>query len=173
MRRHRRKAKGECDEPVVAFELNPLAPLIGRVSSTFEILPARHHAFVATPYFRRGDATGLDVTQGAFTHAWTVAYATELGYRFYSAREGPHGFYIGPSIVLGEQWNAHGAEGDRYGRSLVLGFIADIGGQVRAGDFIVGAGAGVALSSEKFCSSPCVGALLARILLSVGWVLSG
>jgi hypothetical protein len=75
--------------------------------------------------------------------------------------------------VLGEQWNAPGAEGERQGRSALWGFIVDLGGQVRAGDFIIGAGAGYALTSEKFCASPCFLGLFPRVLFSVGWVLSG
>jgi len=161
--------------PVVTVELNPLAPLAGRISSTFEVLPVRHHALVVTPYFHRHNADGLLVTDpsASFTHAWAVAYAIEAGYRYYSGLRGPHGFYIGPSVVFGSQWNAPGVEGDPHGRSTVFGVVVDLGGQVRAGDFIIGGGAGAGLSSERTCASPCLSGLVGRVLLSVGWVLTG
>jgi hypothetical protein len=171
-------SSARADEPfptLVAVELNPLAPIAGRISSTFEVMPDRHHAIVLTPYVHRHNADGLLLTDPnvSFSHAWAVAYAIEAGYRFYSGRRGPHGFYVGPSVVFGSQWNAPGEEGDPHGRSTVFGLVVDVGGQVRAGDFIIGGGAGAGLSSERACASPCTGGLVGRVLFSIGWVLTG
>jgi len=128
-----------------SIELNPLAATIGRYSLQAEFLPAPHHAIVLNPHFDHVSATatvgGKEYDAGSFTGG-----GAEIGYRFYTARSGPAGFFIGPSILLSgfssstTSVNSKGATVTSDISFMSYGAALDIGGQAVIGPGIVVSG---------------------------------
>jgi hypothetical protein len=124
----------------VAIEGNPLGVVIGRYSADLEYLPVPHHALHLTPvgyYALPGVADEL------------IGGGAELGYRWYSGEYGPHGIFVGASVIaLSLEYIHHAAPGVPMDRSddttyVQLGGALDAGYQVIAlGNLAVCAGVG-------------------------------
>lgn len=132
-----------------AFTFNPLNLLIGRYGFNFEYQPVPHHGMIATPHYNHvsGDPAWDGESMGDTDTLSGVG--AELGYRFYSGRQGFDGFFAGPSLLVGTykqvytngQSTPPGAE-TRVALSSV-GLAIDIGGQWQLGHFVAGGGVGV------------------------------
>jgi hypothetical protein len=131
----------------VAIALNPLALAIGRYSIQGEYLVSLHHAVTLNPFYTnapvRVTVGSQEVDGGSLT-----GFGTELGYRYYSGRKGPEGFFVGPSLLFGS-FSQSGATGISGRPATSDSFVAyggaiDIGGQGIVGPGIV-LGAGVGL----------------------------
>jgi hypothetical protein len=92
-----------------SFEGYPLSLVMSRLSFGFEQMLVDHHALLIGAH---GQAVAYD--GGALTD-FMVAFGGDAGYRFYSGRNGPRGFFFGPSIMLDEVYS---------GGTLNLGFLA-------------------------------------------------
>jgi len=126
----------------VALTLNPIAPLIGRWGGNIEILPVRHHGIVLSgSYVTRSDCctSTPSVTAGPSPEDSPLLRGGfgEIGYRYYTSRQGPEGLFFGPSFVAGGV-----AIGDMETVTL-LGGAFDVGGQIMFHGFVFGAGLGV------------------------------
>ncbi len=125
----------------VGLQGNPLGLVMGRYSADLEYLPAPHHALHLTPvgYFALPGVADELIGGGA-----------EVGYRWYSGEHGPHGFFVGGSVVALSLEYIHAAQpGVPLDASDDTKF-AQIGGAVDAGfqviilgNFAAGVGAGV------------------------------
>jgi hypothetical protein len=83
----------------VLIQGNPLGFIIGRYSLDLEYVLAPHHAIHATAIFYYALPGTDDQLSGP---------GAELGYRFYTGRYGPHGFFAGASFLVGEYEYIHG-----------------------------------------------------------------
>jgi hypothetical protein len=125
----------------VGVQGNPLAFVIGRYSLDLEYLPVPHHALHATPFYEYA----LPGTDDQLT-----GFGAEVGYRLYSGRHGPEGFFLGASALVAELEYVHGnptnapkdqANDTQY---VQLGGALDAGYQVIVlGNFCAGVGAGL------------------------------
>jgi hypothetical protein len=76
----------------LALEANPLAIAVGRFSLTLEFMVAPHNAIEITPYvYFAVPAANTEVD----------AYGGEIGYRYYTGRHGPEGWFLGGSLGFG------------------------------------------------------------------------
>ena len=131
-----------------AVEANPLGLFIGHYSVNVEWLPAMHHALVLNPHY---DSVTAEVTVSDGTNSVATfeenftGGGAELGYRYYTGRAGPNGFFVGPSLLLGAYTASNsdftGSEATSFSR---VGFAVDIGGQaVIDPGFVIGGGFGL------------------------------
>ncbi len=82
--------------------VNPIPMIAGRYGINAELVVVRHHALVASGWAQTFTPTMLrvlmpkeiDTSRGAATR-----FGGELGYRFYTGREGPNGLFVGISGV--------------------------------------------------------------------------
>jgi MYXO-CTERM domain-containing protein len=124
-------------EPVarrLAIYVSPLSLLVDRYGGSLEIMLASHHALEAGAYYvycaTNSDSANLFEGVGG-----------EVGYRFYLGRNGPRGFYIGPSFLLASM-TAVPQAGPSMGY-LDLGGALDLGYQALVVDrVLVGLGVG-------------------------------
>jgi hypothetical protein len=131
----------------LALEVNPLAFLIGRYSFQIEYVFAPHHAFELSPHVYYAVPGRDDEVDGL---------GTEMGYRYYTGRSGPEGWFVGGSIAFGSYRYKHVAAPyvtadhrllDLYQDTSYasLGASIDAGYQVLLYDhFAIGAGLGLA-----------------------------
>ena len=124
----------------IALQGNPLGFAIGRYSADIEYLPEAHHALHLTPFAYYALPGVADRLSG---------FGAEVGYRWYSGRRGPHGFFLGASFVAGELEYVHGASApppfdlSDDTQFVELGGAIDGGYQVIVlGNLAVGVGAG-------------------------------
>jgi hypothetical protein len=112
----------------VAIEGNPLGVFIGRYSADLEYLPLPHHALHLTPvgyYALPGVADQL------------VGVGAEVGYRWYSGDYGPHGIFLGGSLIaLSLEYVHHAAPGVLLDKSDDTTFV-QLGGAIDAGYQII------------------------------------
>jgi hypothetical protein len=170
----------ELDEGVrfksVALQGNPLGVIIGRYSADLEYLPAPHHALHLTP-------VGYFALPGVADQYF--GYGAEVGYRWYSGVDGPNGFFLGGSVLVGSFTYVHTAQpGVPLDASDDTTF-AQVGGAIDAGYQLVflgnvAVGAGVGASYTVDTESPTFEAgnrtdsllygagLRPRALLSIG-----
>jgi hypothetical protein len=129
------------------IEVNPLATIIGRWSIQGEYLPAVHHAITLNPFYTHAgvaaSANGTGVDLGSLS-----GFGGELGYRFYTGRKGPNGFFVGPSFLFASYSASGGVnlDGSTGGSSSFtsVGGAIDIGGQGVIGPgVVVGGGFGL------------------------------
>ncbi|HVJ14465.1 MAG TPA: hypothetical protein VM686_03450 [Polyangiaceae bacterium] len=131
-----------------AVEANPLGLFIGHYSVNVEWLPAMHHALVLNPHY---DSVTAEVTVSDGTNSVATfeenftGGGAELGYRYYTGRAGPNGFFVGPALLLGAYTASNsdftGSEATSFSR---VGFAVDIGGQaVIDPGFVIGGGFGL------------------------------
>ncbi len=84
----------------LALEANPLAIGVGRFSLTLEYMLAPHHAIEITPYIYFAlPAANTEVD----------AYGGEIGYRYYTGKHGPQGWFLGGSLAFGAFTYQHNA----------------------------------------------------------------
>lgn len=116
-----------------AVYLNPLSLIVDRYGASVEVMLASHHALEAGAYYVYC-ATNSD-SNNVFS-----GVGGEIGYRFYLERNGPRGFYLGPSFLLAAltALPQAGASVDY----LNLGGALDLGYQALLGRVLVGIGAG-------------------------------
>jgi hypothetical protein len=131
----------------LAFEANPLGIFIGHYSVNIEWMPAMHHALVINPHYDSVTAsvTGVDGSGVTSYDEHFSGGGAELGYRFYTGRKGPNGFFVGPSVLLAAysatSSDFTGSEATNFSR---VGFALDLGGQaVVGGGFVIGGGFGL------------------------------
>jgi hypothetical protein len=120
---------------------NPLGLFIGRYSITGEYLPALHHAVSLTPSYTH--AAVKSTVNGVETDFGSVSgFGGELGYKFYSGKKGPNGFFVGPSFMFNSYSSSMtGVESKSF---TSVGGAIDIGGQGVIGDgFVIGGGFGL------------------------------
>jgi hypothetical protein len=115
---------------VVSVAWNPLALFISKISADVVIAPGDHHAIVVSPFYAwpstvsvitpgtdfygqpvnvAGCAPGVSTAQSGMpapgpqctipSQSFT-GFGAELGYRYYTGRGGPRGFFAGPSLIL-------------------------------------------------------------------------
>ena len=130
----------------LALEINPLAFAIGRYSVNLEYLVAPHHAFELSPHVYYALPGRDDEIDG---------FGTELGYRYYTKRTGPEGWFLGGSIAFGQYRYKHVAAPYVTADNRLLDLYQDtsyasLGGTIDAGyqvlvfeHLAIGAGAGV------------------------------
>lgn len=148
----------------LSLELNPLGLALGHYSAQLEIGVAPHSVLTISPYvdYVRGEFFGLSSELTGVT-----GVGTEVGYRYYTDRDRPAGFFFGPSLIGGgfHQTNDSG----QVTRSFALGGVAmDLGGQVIVGPgIVIGAGLGVQynVSGLSYDENP---ALMAEIIAGRG-----
>jgi hypothetical protein len=158
---------------------NPLAMAIGRYSIQAEYLPAVHHAITLNPVYTHAPVTvtvdGEEIDAGSLN-----GFGGELGYKFYTGRKGPNGFFVGPSFLFASYSSSQTGTADRSFTSL--GFAVDIGGQGVIGPgFTIGGGFGLQwtknseeatrdVSSLNLASEVIAGAgLRPRFLFTIGY----
>jgi len=121
--------------------LNPLGFFIGRYSIQGEYLPALHHAITLTPFYTHAPVkvtvNGQEIDGGSLNGG-----GAELGYRFYTGKKGPNGFFVGPSFLFGSYTQSfEGTKGDSF---TSFGGAIDFGGQAVVGPGItIGGGFGI------------------------------
>jgi len=95
---------------VLTVQWNPLALFLARLSFDVVISPFDHHALVLSPFFAwprtqaltiaTMDSGGNPLMVGIPTHQF-YGVGGEIGYRYYTGRGGPRGFFAGPSFIFG------------------------------------------------------------------------
>jgi len=130
----------------VGLQGNPLGVILGRYSADLEYLPVPHHALHMTP-------VGYYALPGVADQYF--GYGAELGYRYYSGVDGPQGYFVGGSVLVGTFTYAHTAQ---PGVPLDVSddtTFAQVGGAIDAGyqivclgNLAVGAGAGVSYTVD-------------------------
>jgi hypothetical protein len=131
-------------EPVFkqfAVIANPLGVTIGRYSIQGEWLPALHHALTVNPFYNH---TPIKVTDSSGEHdlGSLSGFGGELGYKYYSGRKGPNGFFVSPSFLFASYSSTQSGRADNSFTSF--GGAIDIGGQGVIGDgFVIGGGFGL------------------------------
>jgi hypothetical protein len=172
----------------IAIEANPFGILIGHYSAQLELMPWRHSSFIINPHF---DHVSSDISSSAggttatYSESFT-GFGTELGYRFYTGKTGPTGFYFGPSVLLGTYTASAdaGLTGQGSASSSIsfqqIGGALDIGGQAVVGPgVVIGAGFGLQYTTvnQSFQDLPLTASILAgggirpRFLFSIGYAL--
>jgi hypothetical protein len=160
----------------VAVQGNPLGVVIGRYSADLEYLPAPHHALHLTP-------VGYFALPGVADQYF--GYGAEIGYRWYSGVDGPTGFFLGGSVLVGSFTYVHTAQPGLPGDVSDDTTFAQVGGAIDAGyqlvflgNFAVGAGVGLSYTVDTASPTFEVGnhdddllygaGLRPRLLLSIG-----
>jgi hypothetical protein len=165
---------------IFAIEFNPVALFIHRISGNLEIVPADHHALVLNGYyFNTSTAQFTSVDGDAVVVTPSQRFdggGGEVGYRYYTGRGGPRGFFAGPSFTL-----ARVSATDRAGDETSLfnyGVAIDVGWQALvADDWVVSLGGGATYDftskSLPDQQAPAAyyanGGAHARVLVAVGY----
>ena len=125
----------------VAVQGNPFAFVVGRYGADIEYLPLPHHALHLTAFYYEA----FPGTDAVFSGP-----GGEVGYRWYSRDDGPHGLFVGASVVAGQYEYAHTPEVPTMfdpgsdTKFVAIGGALDAGYQlVTFGNFALGVGAGV------------------------------
>jgi hypothetical protein len=161
----------------IAIELNPLGFAIGRYTMDLEYVAAPHHAVHLTPVGYYAVPGNSDLFQG---------FGVEAGYRWYSGANGPEGFFLGGSFLVGGYEYIHTTSSTSPldvpddTQFVSLGGAIDGGFQwVGLGNFAIGGGVGVQYTIDtstphfEYANHPwhdlLYGAgLRPRVLLSIG-----
>jgi hypothetical protein len=168
----------------VTLTLNPLALVVGRYGANVELLIAPHHAIAASAYVQTFPrAMTKMLLPSAKGDGPPPTLGGELGYRFYTGRDGPSGLFVGPSLVA--MPIVYPQVDDSLEPALVpvaaLGGAIDVGAQAVLGSgFTIGGGVGaMALAYTPPPSvKPPPGAdvpsypephVLPRLLVMAGW----
>lgn len=129
-------------------QINPIAAFIGEYGGAVEVVPAPHHALIATAYYANTSST--DPTPTGYSQFGDALYDTthlwgaggEIGYRRYLGALGPHGLFYGPSLVFGF-FDAHSPRTGVDYRFWKYGVAFDVGYQAIVGPVAFSIGAGV------------------------------
>ncbi|HET7543651.1 MAG TPA: hypothetical protein VFK05_27450 [Polyangiaceae bacterium] len=130
------------DEPhPFTLLFNPIGLFVGRYSIQAEYQPVLHHAITLNPFY---DHTSVKVTtNGVEEDIGSVSGGgAELGYRYYTGRKGPNGFFVGPSFLFAAYTQTQTGVPDLSFTSF--GAAVDVGGQAVIGSgFVIGGGFGM------------------------------
>ena len=153
----------------IALSWNPFTLHLTRVSLNAELLIASHHGVMITPFYA-STTTNTDSFENVFR-----GWGGEIGYRYYSGKNGARGFFIGPSLLLGF-YDAIPKRGDKVPFTNWGGAL-DVGWQALVADrWVVGLGTGVqyTVPSATFPSQELPASVYAsrglrpRLLLALG-----
>jgi len=129
-----------------AILANPLALSIGRYSVQVEYLPALHHAIVLNPVYTHAPvkytANGQEIDAGSLN-----GFGGEIGYKYYTGKKGPNGFYVGPSFLFASYSSSLPGTADKSFTSF--GGAVDVGGQAVLGGFTIGGGFGLQVTKTS------------------------
>lgn len=131
---------GPQEEPhPFSLVFNPLGLFVGRYSITLEYQPVLHHAITLNPFYNH---TQITDTVTDYNYGTLSGGGAELGYRFYTGRKGPNGFFVGPSFLFGSYTASRtGVPDDSF---TSVGGAVDFGGQGVVGPgVIIGGGFGI------------------------------
>lgn len=170
------EARPAADYKHFSVELNPLGVFIGRYGINVGWMPAVHHQLMLNPHY---DSVSAEVSMTDFTTGRTITYKDrfsgfggELGYRFYTGKKGPNGFFVGPAALFGIYSSSASDLTQSTAKSFnSMGFAVDIGGQGVIGPgIVVGGGFGlqytrVSEDASKLGDLP----LSATVLVGGGW----
>jgi hypothetical protein len=89
----------------VTIQWNPLPLFLSKLSADVVITPGNHHALVVSPFYAWPSTAPIQTTDmnnvtTAIPQQTFTGFGAELGYRYYTARGGPRGFFLGPSVIL-------------------------------------------------------------------------
>jgi hypothetical protein len=131
-------------------EWNPLTLFIDKWSFNVNIVPGNHHGIILSPFYVNNTtlpwATGIDANGNPLTlssgQAYTLnvlpqrfeGFGGEIGYRYYTGREGPRGFFAGPSVLLAP-FTATAPNGNKTS-FFDLGFAVDVGFEALIADTV-------------------------------------
>jgi uncharacterized protein (TIGR03382 family) len=120
----------------LAITWSPLSYLVaGRIGGSASIMIVSHLGLELTLFH-------VDLTTGTDSNNRFVGWGQELGFRYYSGENGPRGFFIGPSLLLGNYTAIPLVGGDQI-RYRVPGIAMDLGYQALLMDrFVIGLGIG-------------------------------
>ncbi len=124
-----------------AIIANPLGVFLGRYSIQAEYLPALHHAVTLNPFYNhtsvKATTNGVEQDLGSLN-----GFGAELGYKYYSGKKGPNGFFVSPSFLFASYSSSLQGTADKSFTSF--GGAIDIGGQGVIGNgFVIGGGFGL------------------------------
>jgi hypothetical protein len=174
-----KSGEGELDDAPLAapngrmrrlvLSYNPFTLQLSRYGLNAELLLASHHGLVLSPFYAY-TTTNEDSFHNVFR-----GFGGELGYRWYSGRNGARGFFVGPSVLLGfyEGVPARGATVPFAN----LGGALDVGYQAIVVDrWVVGIGGGLQYTvptqtfppQELPASVYAIQGLRPRLLLALG-----
>jgi len=123
----------------IAISYDPLTLMLQRYGANVEVLLASHHVLGVSAYYAYAHTN--EDTNNVFR-----GVGGELGYRWYAGDNGPRGFYVGPSLLLG-RFEAVPARGDSVSYWNVGGAM-DLGWQALVADRVLfGLGAGLQYSA--------------------------
>lgn len=128
----------------LSIEWNPLALFIDRFSVNVVVVPGDHHALVLSPFYTWANtaeySTNLGADGTALGYVLNVPKQTfngfggDIGYRYYFAKGGPRGFFVGPSLILADiTATAHNGNQTSF---FDVGAAADVGFQALLGDAV-------------------------------------
>ena len=166
------------DEPhPFTLLFNPIGVFIGRYSIQAEYQPVLHHAITLTPFYNHTPVTmtvdGQETDLGSLNGG-----GAELGYRYYTGRKGPNGFFVGPSLLFASYKSSQsGVQDDSF---TSFGAAVDVGGQAVIGSgFVIGGGFGLQWTKTShdintdnfnFASALIAGdGVRPRLLFSIGY----
>lgn len=165
----------------LTLEWGPLALLVGKVSFDAVLVPGSHHALVLSPFYASSSTAPISVydAQGNATALPTQTFSGvggELGYRYYFGEQGPRGFFLGASLLVGA-FDAKAQDGTstsfwNLGGALDVGFQAIVAERV---SLTLGAGAQLTtttttLPSQQFPADVYAnGGIRPRVLASLGY----
>lgn len=185
---------------VVAIEWNPLSAIaLQRWSANVVIVPVDHHALIISPFYTKvttnpiyvpvndctnrtdGPCAGVGPGLGTGTFVQVPdqtfrGFGGEIGYRNYSGRGGPRGFFWGPSLILGG-FTATPKVGDKTS-FMSFGVALDVGWQILVGDDVsIALGVGVqytrattSLPPQQYPAEVIANSgVRPRFLFSLGW----
>jgi len=155
----------------LAITWSPLSYLVaGRIGGSASVMIVSHLGLELTLFH-------VDLTTGTDSNNRFIGWGQELGFRYYSGENGPRGFFIGPSLLLGNYTAIPLVGGDQI-RYRVPGLAVDIGYQALVIDrFVIGLGIGaqytrptVSLPQQEIPSSFYANAgVRPRVLFALGF----
>jgi hypothetical protein len=128
----------------LALELSPLDAFLYHSGGSIEITPLPHHSLILTGYYMLAHDIGDPIT-GAGGRTYQTAfsgYGGEVGYRYYFGRRGPHGLFLGPSLLLGSFQAALQRTGQTE-KFTNLGGALDFGYQAVVYHIVISLGVGI------------------------------
>lgn len=125
----------------ITLLFHPLGLFWGHYSISVEYQPVLHHAITLNPFYNNAP---VKVTTNGVEEDLGSLYGggAELGYKFYTGRKGPNGFFVGPSLLFASYKSTQtGVADDSFN---TFGGAIDFGGQAVIGSgFVIGGGFGL------------------------------
>ena len=135
---------------VIAVEANPLSTILGLYSMNIEVVVSEHHAIVLSPHYYFANPGRDDGITGG---------GVEGGYRYYTGKYGPHGFFLGGSFLFGVYRYVHRTVIDTPTNTSddttadSFGLAVDGGYQILLGEHLV-LGGGLGVQYRYFTAQP-------------------